>query len=60
VIVHGGLDQQVPAAMSRSYAAVAGPNCRLIELPDCEHFGLIDPESAAWTTVTDALRSLHR
>ncbi|WP_329105894.1 prolyl oligopeptidase family serine peptidase [Micromonospora sp. NBC_01699] len=60
VVIHGGLDQQVPAGMSRRYAAVAGPNCRLIELPDCEHFGLIDPESAAWPTVTAALRSLHR
>ncbi|WP_326561803.1 alpha/beta hydrolase family protein [Micromonospora sp. NBC_01796] len=60
VVIHGGLDRQVPPPMSRRYAAAAGANCQLIELPDCEHFGLIDPESAAWPTVTAALRSLHR
>ncbi|MFK3982516.1 alpha/beta hydrolase family protein [Micromonospora sp. NPDC050397] len=60
VILHGALDAQVPVGMSRRYAAVAGSNCRLIELPECEHFGLIDPESPAWHTVTDALLSLHR
>ncbi|RKR89349.1 alpha/beta hydrolase family protein [Micromonospora pisi] len=59
VIVHGTLDQQVPVRMSRRYAAAAGANCQLIELPDCEHFGLIDPESPRWTTVTEALASLH-
>lgn len=59
VILHGSLDAQVPVGMSRRYAAAAGPNCRLIELPECEHFGLIDPESPGWHRVTDALLSLH-
>ncbi|MFI6758147.1 alpha/beta hydrolase family protein [Micromonospora sp. NPDC050417] len=59
VIVHGTLDQQVPAWMSRRYAAAAGANCQLIELSDCEHFGLIDPESPPWIMVTQALASLH-
>lgn len=59
VILHGTLDKQVPVRMNRRYAAAAGPNCQLIELPDCEHFGLIDPESTAWSRVTEALLALH-
>ncbi|MEW2382510.1 alpha/beta hydrolase [Micromonospora sp. NPDC047707] len=62
VIVHGALDRQVPVGMSREFAAAAqaaGSDVRLVELPDCEHFGLIDPESAAWSEVAAALRSLH-
>ncbi|MGN9775149.1 alpha/beta hydrolase family protein [Micromonospora sp. H33] len=62
VIMHGALDQQVPVAMSRGFVAAgqaAGSDVRLVELPDCEHFGLIDPESAAWPEVASALRSLR-
>ncbi|MFY1686063.1 alpha/beta hydrolase family protein [Micromonospora sp. WMMD730] len=61
VILHGGGDRQVPAALSRSYAATAraaGAPVTLIELPECEHFGLIDPLSAAWPQVRAALQSL--
>ncbi|MEV6816621.1 alpha/beta fold hydrolase [Micromonospora sp. NPDC051296] len=62
VVMHGTLDQQVPVGMSRAYVAAgqaAGADIRLVELPECEHFGLIDPESAAWPQITTALRSLH-
>ncbi|MFG2056264.1 alpha/beta hydrolase family protein [Micromonospora sp. NPDC048930] len=62
VVVHGGLDQQVPLAISRSWVAAAraaGSPATLIELPECEHFGLISPTSAAWPEVVAALRSLH-
>lgn len=62
VVVHGTLDEQVPVAMSRSFVAAsraAGGDIRLVELPECEHFGLIDPESSAWPEVTTAFRSLH-
>ncbi|RIV36360.1 alpha/beta hydrolase family protein [Micromonospora radicis] len=62
VVIHGTLDQQVPVALSRQYVAAAqaaGGDMRLVELPDCEHFGLIDPESRAWPKVTATLRSLH-
>ncbi|SCF43058.1 alpha/beta fold hydrolase [Micromonospora mirobrigensis] len=61
VILHGVEDRQVPIAISRRYAAAAaaaGADTALVELPECEHFGLIDPESTAWPHVTDALRSL--
>ncbi|MFI2708598.1 alpha/beta hydrolase family protein [Micromonospora sp. NPDC018662] len=62
VVVHGLLDQQVPVSMSRSWVAAdraAGGSATLIELPECEHFGLIAPDSAAWPRVLAALRSLH-
>jgi acetyl esterase/lipase len=61
VIVHGALDRQVPVEISRRYAAAAGAaggDVTLVELPDCEHFGLIDPRSPAWPQVTGALQSL--
>ncbi|MEV0004420.1 prolyl oligopeptidase family serine peptidase [Micromonospora sp. NPDC050980] len=62
VVVHGVLDQQVPVSTSRSWVAAdraAGGDATLIELPECEHFGLIAPDSAAWPRVVEALRSLH-
>ncbi|MCW3840267.1 alpha/beta hydrolase [Micromonospora yasonensis] len=62
VVMHGALDQQVPIAISRSWvgtARAAGSPALLIELPECEHFGLISPASAAWPQVVAALRSLH-
>ncbi|RKN46273.1 alpha/beta hydrolase family protein [Micromonospora endolithica] len=61
VVVHGSRDQQVPVGMSRDHVAAgraAGADITLFELPFCEHFGLIDPESAAWPQVAEALRSL--
>ena len=63
VVIHGALDLQVPVEMSRRYVATAqaaGADIRLVELPEAEHFALIDPESPAWPQVTDVLRSLHR
>jgi acetyl esterase/lipase len=63
VVIHGALDLQVPVEMSRRYVAATradGADIRLVELPEAEHFTLIDPESPVWPRVTDALRSLHR
>ncbi|MEV4821546.1 alpha/beta hydrolase [Micromonospora sp. NPDC049274] len=62
VVVHGSRDQQVPVAMSRDFVVAGratGSDIALLELPGCEHFGLIDPESSAWPRVLDVLRSLH-
>ncbi|PWR07623.1 alpha/beta hydrolase [Micromonospora acroterricola] len=62
VVMHGSEDQQVPVAMSRDFVAAArtaGSHISLVELPGCEHFGLIDPESSAWPRVLGMLRSLH-
>jgi hypothetical protein len=49
--------------MSREFVAAgraAGGDVHLVELPECEHFGLIDPESAAWPQITAAFRSLRK
>jgi acetyl esterase/lipase len=51
VVIHGQEDEQVPVEMSRALCGVD-----LVELPDVEHFGLIDPLSAAWPSVVAALR----
>ncbi|MFI5834324.1 alpha/beta hydrolase family protein [Micromonospora sp. NPDC051300] len=62
VVMHGTLDQQVPVSTSRSWVAAdraAGGDATLVELPECEHFGLIAPDSAAWPRVVEALRSFH-
>ncbi len=61
VIVHGDRDRHVPPEISRRYVRAAradGGAVRLVELSGVEHFGLIDPQSAAWPAVTEALRSL--
>jgi hypothetical protein len=55
-VLHGTADLQVPIALSRAYAAAVGERVRLVELPGVEHFGLIDPESAAWPRVVEALK----
>ncbi|MGK5737771.1 alpha/beta hydrolase family protein [Micromonospora sp. URMC 103] len=62
VVIHGGRDVQVPPSISRDFVASArsaGSEMTLVELDECEHFGLIDPESAAWPRVVEALQSLH-
>jgi hypothetical protein len=51
----------VPLEVSRSYVAAAreaGDDASLIELPDTEHFAVIDPLAAVWSTVLGALRRL--
>ena len=54
VVVHGELDQEVPAAHSAALGAdVAAVDVRL--LPGVEHYGLIDPLSSAWPSVRAAL-----
>ncbi len=61
VVVHGDLDRQVPVGIGRDYVAAArrtGTDARLVELAGVEHFGLIDPLSAAWPAVLAALDGL--
>jgi acetyl esterase/lipase len=62
VVLHGTEDDRVPVEVSRSYAAAAresGADVSLVELPDTEHFAVIDPRSAVWSTVLGALRELR-
>jgi acetyl esterase/lipase len=57
-LLHGAEDDIVPVAMSREYAALAGRSgdpVRLVELPGIEHYGLIDPLSAAWPFLLETL-----
>ncbi|MQA26244.1 MAG: alpha/beta fold hydrolase [Micromonosporaceae bacterium] len=55
-LVHGALDDRVPPDHSRDYTARKA--ARLVEIPDAEHFAVIDPLSAAWPTVLKALADL--
>jgi acetyl esterase/lipase len=56
VLVHGDRDERVPLDMSRRYQATA--RSRLVELPGADHFAVIDPASAVWPAVVDALNLL--
>ena len=55
-ILHGDRDGRVPIAMSRDYRDVIGGT--LIEIDNGDHFSVIDPLSASWSTVVRALDDL--
>ena len=60
-VVHGHADQQVPYAIGHDFAVAskaAGDSTSLFDLPDIEHFGIIDPHSSAWPTVVQGLASV--
>lgn len=52
-VVHGVDDDVVPISLTRGLVG-RHPWVELIEVP-CGHFELIDPDSAVWNTVVDAL-----
>lgn len=59
IVVHGMRDELVPYEMSDRYfaaATAAGDPVRLISLEEARHFDLIDPESAAWPRVREAIQ----
>lgn len=58
--VHSRADQDVPFAQSVSYVAAARASGAVASLTEVEgdHFTLIDPTSAAWRTVVQALPGL--
>jgi acetyl esterase/lipase len=63
VIVHGVLDDIVPVELSRDFcraARRAGDDTTLVELAGVEHFGVIDPRSAAWPAVLAAFGTVTR
>ena len=55
LIAHGWRDQHADLVdLGRRYAAAAaaaGDPVELLELPDDDHFSIIDPESAGWRRV---------
>jgi acetyl esterase/lipase len=58
LVVHGARDDIVPAVQSSAYAArarAAGDDVELVELPDADHFDVIDPEHPAWDIVLGRL-----
>ena len=55
-LVHGAEDDIVPVSQSRAYAA-AHHRARLVEVPGCGHFGVIDPAADAWHAVVGAVRA---
>lgn len=60
VLVHGTADAVVPMTQSTTYrdaAVAAGDDCRLVQVPG-GHFEHLDPTSAAWAAVKDALATL--
>ncbi len=56
-IIQGGVDDIVPPALAHSYCAAFAAT-RLVQLPDCGHFAVIDPLSSAWPVVVQELRKL--
>ncbi len=54
IIVHGEDDAVVPIAVAESYCA-RHATVDLVRLPACGHFGLIDPLSAVWPQVVEAI-----
>jgi dipeptidyl aminopeptidase/acylaminoacyl peptidase len=60
-VIHGDRDDVVPVAISREYVEAArksGDDCTLVEPQGAGHFELIDPRSAAWGQVRDAIGKL--
>jgi acetyl esterase/lipase len=49
LLVHGTRDEDVPISISRSFAAASG--ARLLEFPDEDHYGHLDPANPMWKAV---------
>ncbi|GLV53685.1 hypothetical protein KDH_05370 [Dictyobacter sp. S3.2.2.5] len=61
ILVHGSVDDIVPVSISRSYAhkaSATGDNVQLLELPEADHFILIDPNSEAWQLTVKGIKRL--
>jgi pimeloyl-ACP methyl ester carboxylesterase len=54
LLVHGARDDIVPPAQSSGYAAAAraaGDDVELVELPEADHFDVIEPARGSWDVV---------
>jgi fermentation-respiration switch protein FrsA (DUF1100 family) len=62
-VISGERDHIVPPRFGQAYAAAAkrqGVAVREVTLPGAGHFELIDPTSAAWSTVTHEFERMLR
>jgi fermentation-respiration switch protein FrsA (DUF1100 family) len=60
-VMHDTRDQRVPVQLARDYVAaarLAGDPLSYTELPEADHFALIDPESTPWTAVVNGMTGL--
>jgi pimeloyl-ACP methyl ester carboxylesterase len=58
IVVHGSKDDVVPPDFSRRYAEEKKKNkedATLVDLEGADHFDVIDPRSAAWPRVEEAV-----
>jgi acetyl esterase/lipase len=58
LLVHGGRDVDVPPAQSLAHAAAAraaGDDVDLVELPEADHFDVIEPAHASWAGAVEWL-----
>ncbi|MBA2248149.1 MAG: prolyl oligopeptidase family serine peptidase, partial [Chloroflexia bacterium] len=61
LVVHGAKDDIVPVDISERYVGEAvrhGQRASLLRLVGADHFDVIDPESAAWPAIRDAILAL--
>ncbi|MBZ5534265.1 MAG: alpha/beta hydrolase [Acidobacteriia bacterium] len=62
-LIHGTADEDVPYEISQGYAErkkKLGEKVELITLPKIGHFEIVDPGSAVWSKVQDAIVGLTR
>lgn len=55
-VIHGMRDDVVPISVGESFAAATG--ARLVPLPDCGHFEVIEPDTVAWPVLVAELDRL--
>lgn len=56
LVVHGDRDDRVPFQQALAFAAAAG--AELLELPGADHFDVVDPRSAWWPEIEEAIGAL--
>jgi acetyl esterase/lipase len=55
LLAHGTADDRVPFAHADRYARRAGRECSVLRLEGVDHFEVIDPRTAAWQQIVEAL-----
>lgn len=61
LVIHGGQDDTVPVEMSSDYVKqkkAKGEDIRFLELSNSGHYELIDPKSAVWPKIVEAIGQL--